>query len=343
MTQPELGPVVLDVVGTTLSESDVNLLQNPWVGGVILFSRNYTDVMQLCGLTAEIRKASPNIVIAVDHEGGRVQRFGGEFTPIPAMQQLGNLYVKSPVEALALTHETGWLLAAELIACGLDMSFTPVLDVDDCRSQIIGSRSFGPDPATVIALSEALTDGLLEAGMSATGKHFPGHGGVAEDSHLELPVDNRSFDEVARHDLQPFKALLPKLEAIMPAHIHFPQIASEPVGFSSFWLQQVLREDLGFNGIIFSDDLTMEGAVTAGDYGERTLKALAAGCDSVLICNNPAGAQEALARLDATFSTVFPSRLECMRAKRCFEWDSLRGSARAKGVRAQLESLVARS
>lgn len=339
MTHHELGPLILDVGGEQLDSDDQTLLSDPLVGGVILFSRNYSSVPQLCQLVTEIRKINPRMIIAVDHEGGRVQRFQGDFTAIPAMQRLGALYQRDPQQAYLLAHETGWLMAAELIACGLDISFAPVLDVDDHFSTIIGDRSFSANPKTTLSLATAFITGMHEAGMAVTGKHFPGHGGVSADSHVELPVDERTLDELRSRDLIPFKNLIQALDAIMPAHILFPKIDALPVGFSPYWLQTVLRGQMGYQGVIFSDDLSMEGAVVAGDFGERALKALRAGCTSVLVCNNRAGALAALDALRAHSQEIPKSGLENMRARSQHAWSTLASSRRAQGIRNSLASL----
>ena len=293
-----LGSVMIDIEGIALTEDDRQLLQHPSVGGVIYFSRNYQSPAQISALSADIRQCRPDILIAVDQEGGRVQRFKAGFTRLPAMQRFLPLFHKNADAALSLVENCGWLMAVELLAVGVDFSFAPVLDVDDNFCKVIADRSFSSDPDEVSALAGAFMRGMNDAGMATTGKHFPGHGSVAGDSHAVSPTDNRTLDEIHSKDLIPFKALLPSLNAVMPAHIIFPQLDSLPVGFSPYWLQTQLRNELHFDGVIFSDDLTMEGAAVAGNYGERAIAALSAGCDMVLVCNNRKGALEALAAVE---------------------------------------------
>lgn len=306
-----LGPLMLDVPGKELTSEDRARLSHPLVGGVILFSRNYENPAQLEQLTADIHALkSPPLLIAVDHEGGRVQRFREGFTRLPAMGVLGKLYNEHPHQAKTLARETGYVLAAELRAHGIDLSFAPVLDLDFGVSSVIGDRAFHSDPQTVIELAHAVMLGMKDAGMAACGKHFPGHGHIAADSHVAIPVDERDYADIALTDLLPFKALIDMgLPAIMPAHVIYPKVDAAPAGFSRFWLQTVLRGELGFQGMIFSDDLTMEGASVAGDITARTLAALKAGCDMALICNRPDLADEVLARLDFDWSAASLARL----------------------------------
>lgn len=310
------GPLILDLVGTQISAEEADLLRQPAVGGVILFSRNIVDYRQLCDLTASIRQIRSELLIAVDQEGGRVQRCRKGFTRLPAMQHFGQLAEQQGDKAAAeKARECGWLMATELLLAGIDFSFAPVLDADDCFSQVIGDRAFSVCPARVATLGGAFIEGMHAAGMAATGKHFPGHGSVCADSHLELPIDNRRYDEVVAHDLIPFQRLLNQLDAIMPAHIRFPLVDEAPVGFSAVWLQKILRQELGFDGVIFSDDLSMEGAGAAGGYPHRVAAALSAGCDVVLVCNNRQGALEALEYLN-TLDDVSCPRLQRMTGKR---------------------------
>ncbi|AJD48442.1 Beta-hexosaminidase [Isoalcanivorax pacificus W11-5] len=278
--------VMLDIAGTALDASDREWLAHPAVGGLILFARNFEDREQLRALTASIRAVRPDILIAVDQEGGRVQRFRRDFVRLPPMAALGRRYETAPDAALAEARLLGRLMADELVCCDVDISFAPVLDLDYGVSSVIGDRSFHSDAGTLTTLATAWIDGMAEAGMAATGKHFPGHGFVTADSHLELPRDERDLDTIRAADLKPFAALAPRLAGIMPAHVVYPAVAPEPAGFSPFWLQQVLRGELGFRGVIFSDDLTMQGAAATGDYAARTHAALSAGCDMVLVCND---------------------------------------------------------
>lgn len=280
------GPLMVDVGGLTLTAEDKEVLAHPEVGSVILFSRNVDTPRQIAELTAAMRAVRPELWIAVDQEGGRVQRFREGFTRLPAMRQFGHQYDQDPAAALAAASACGELMAREVRAVGVDFSFAPVLDLDVGVSGVIGDRAFHTDPAAATALVRAFMQGMKAAGMMTIGKHFPGHGSVAADSHFALPVDDRSWAEIDAYDLQPFRALAHELDGIMPAHVVYPQVDPLPAGFSSFWLKTVLREQLGFKGLIFSDDLCMEGAAGIGSMAERRDLALAAGCDVVLICNN---------------------------------------------------------
>ncbi|MCL2658363.1 MAG: beta-N-acetylhexosaminidase [Betaproteobacteria bacterium] len=293
-----LGPVICDVEGLTLSAAERARLCHPLVGGVILFTRNYQDPEQLAALTAEIHALrSPQLLISVDHEGGRVQRFRSGFTRLPPMGALGELWQRDHVAGLDLARTTGYVLAAELLAHGVDLSFTPVLDLDYGRSAVIGNRAFTAEPESTSALANALIAGLAEAGMGAVGKHFPGHGWAEADSHVALPVDTRDFDAIWVSDIAPYRHRLARqLSGVMPAHVIYERVAPHPAGFSAFWLQEVLRGRLGFSGVIFSDDLTMEGATVAGDIVARAEAAHAAGCDMLLVCNRPDLADTLLAR-----------------------------------------------
>ena len=313
-----LGPVMLDVVGKTLSAEDIKRLQHPLVGGVILFSRNFESPAQLKALTASIHAVrQPPLLISVDHEGGRVQRFKEGFTKIPPMREFGKIWDAHPKKAKELALEAGWILAAELRAHGVDFSFTPVLDMDYGESQVIGNRAFHVKAQAIHELAYALMQGLKRGGMPAVGKHFPGHGYVAADSHVAIPVDEREFDEIAQHDMQPFRQMIDDgIQAIMPAHVIYPKVDEKPAGFSPRWLQKVLRERLGFDGVIFSDDLSMEGALVAGDVTARALAALNAGCDMVLLCNRPDLADELLAHLKWEMTGASRARLARMHGGR---------------------------
>lgn len=291
------GALMLDLEGSHLRREEMHLLAQAEVGGVIFFARNYEDPQQLMRLVHEIRRRRPDLLLAVDQEGGRVQRLREGFQILPEMAVFGALYERSPEEALLAAHRVGWLMASEVLALGIDISFAPVLDLNPGVSEIIGHRAVHADPTIAIAVLQAYIAGMQAAGMAATGKHFPGHGSVAADSHLDLPIDHRSWAEIEQYDLQPFKALASVLRGVMPAHVLYAQVDERPAGFSSFWLQDVLRTRLGYQGAILSDDLSMRGAVHYGSVQERTDLAIAAGCDMVLVCNDRAAAEQTLAHL----------------------------------------------
>ena len=279
-------PVVLDIAGTTLTAADRRRLKHPLVGGLILFARNWEGRAQLTALTAQIKKVRPDVLICVDHEGGRVQRFRSDgFTHLPPMRVLGELWMRDALAATDAATACGHVLGAELRACGVDLSFTPVLDLDHGESGVIGDRAFHRDARVVAMLAKSLMHGLLLAGMANCGKHFPGHGFVKADSHLALPVDKRSLKAILSDDAKPYDWLSTSLSSVMPAHVVYPKVDAQPAGFSERWLRQILRGDLGFQGLIFSDDLSMEGAKVAGSAVDGALAALNAGCDMVLLCN----------------------------------------------------------
>ena len=301
------GPITLDVVGQELNAEDRRRILHPLTGGVILFGRNFKDRKQLTKLTADIKKLRPDVLISIDHEGGRVQRCRTDgFTHLPAMRKLGELWLaknksthaaESAALAMAAATACGYVLAAELRACGVDFSFTPVLDLDFGRSGVIGDRSFSRDPQIVFALAKSLNEGLRLAGMANCGKHFPGHGWAEADSHVAIPVDERSLQEILNDDAKPYEWLDLSLAAVMPAHVIYPKVDQNPAGFSKIWLHSVLRQELGFEGVIFSDDLSMEGASVAGSVVKGAEMALDAGCDAVLICNRPDLADQLLSKL----------------------------------------------
>lgn len=281
-----MGHIMLDLEGHSLSQLDKEILQHPQVGGIILFARNYESKKQLQSLTREIRKISPECLIAVDQEGGRVQRFVKDFTTLPSFEEYGLLFEKNPDAATSKAEEMAYVMARELQEAGVNISFTPVLDLDYKKSEVIGTRSFHADPIAVSKLANAFIDGMHQAGMPATGKHFPGHGAVAADSHLTLPIDERDYDSIYEQDMQPFLKLNNKLDAIMPAHILYQSVDHNPTCFSNVWLQDILRKQLDYQGVIFSDDLGMAGANFISDEKDRAKLALEAGCDMILICNN---------------------------------------------------------
>ena len=278
-----LGPLMLDLEGVELSAEERERLCHPAVGGVILFARNVASTNQLQDLLASMREVRPELILAVDQEGGRVRRVKQGVTALPALGKLGQWWDESPVEAMGAAKNWGWLMASEMLALGFDISFAPVLDLNVGRSRVVGDRAFHGTPQAVVALGRAYIEGMHEAGMAATGKHFPGHGWVEADSHLVIPVDERPLESIKENDLQTFRQLASHLDAVMPAHVIYREVDALPAGFSPFWLQQVLRTELHFEGVIFSDDLTMEGASVAGGYDQRARAALEAGCDMVLV------------------------------------------------------------
>jgi beta-N-acetylhexosaminidase len=309
-----LGTLVLDPAGPALGDDDRKRLLHPSAGGVILFKHNYENPQQLAALTAEIQALrEPGLPVCVDHEGGRVQRFREGFSAIPAMRLLGRLWDRDRAQGREAAHAAGYVIAAELAAHGVDFTFAPVLDLDYGASSVIGDRALHFDPLAVGALAAALVEGLAAGGMAAVGKHFPGHGFAGLDSHVAVPRDDRRTDEILRKDVAPYvPAIAAGLAGVMPAHVIYGNADREPAGYSRFWLQDVLRGRLGFDGLIFSDDLSMEGASTAGGIPERARAALAAGCDMVLLCQNPKGQEELLESLGA-LPMAEPRRLERMR------------------------------
>jgi len=319
------GPVMLDVVGKTLNRDDRRRLAHQMTGGVILFARHYESRAQLLALTDAIRAIRADLLIAVDHEGGRVQRFRTDgFTVLPSMGKLGALWDRDVLQATSVATAVGYVLAAELRACGIDMSFTPVLDLDYGHSQVIGDRAFHRDPRVVAMLAKSLNHGLALAGMSNCGKHFPGHGFAQADSHVAMPVDERSLDQILREDVAPYDWLGLSLGAVLPAHVVYPKIDAKPAGFSRVWLQDILRGKLGFEGAIFSDDLSMEAARQGGTLTEAASAALEAGCDMVLICNQPHEAEKVLERLRFEPSKESRRRLKRMRPRgEALKWNKL--------------------
>lgn len=299
-----LGPIMCDLRGHQLEADEREMLCHPHVGGVILFTRNFESAEQITALTKSIHELRhPRLLIAVDHEGGRVQRFREGFSRLPACALIGECQDKPKSRSLA--EHAGWLMAAELLAVGVDLSFAPVLDVGGKHSQVIGDRAFDTNPEIISQLARAYMRGMKEAGMAAVGKHFPGHGSVAEDSHVAIPYDDRSFEDIKMHDLVPFERMIHAgLPGLMPAHVIYSKVDKLPAGFSMIWLKQILRKQLEFQGTIFSDDLSMAGAEVMGGYPERAEAALNAGCDMVLACNNQAGA---IAILD---DANIPDRIE---------------------------------
>lgn len=308
-----IGALMLDIEGTSLNQEDEKLLRANQVGGLILFGRNIENPVQVRQLTDSIRQIRPDILIAVDQEGGRVQRLRNGFSRLPPMRSFGRLYEQEPEQALQLAEQCGWLMAAEVLAVGIDFSFAPVLDVDGI-SHVIGDRGFDACTAGVITLAKAFMQGMHRAGMATTGKHFPGHGSVEADSHIAAPVDHRALQQIEANDMQPFVQLKDHLDALMPAHVIYDQVDPNPAGFSPFWLQEIIRGKLQFDGVLFSDDLSMQAACVAGGANARIKAALSAGCDMGLVCNDRAAACTAL---DALSDLPLPNqaRLEHMRGR----------------------------
>lgn len=307
------GVLMIDVGDTALSADDVSLLKQAQVGGVILFARNIADPTQVRRLCDEIRHHNADVLIGVDQEGGRVARLREGFTPLPAMGRLGGVFDQDPSAALSLAYDCGYLMAAEVLAVGIDLSFAPVLDCDGI-SLVIGDRSFHSDPQVITALATQFMRGMRAAGMATTGKHFPGHGSVAPDSHVAEAVDTRSLEEIMASDMQPFAQTLPWLDALMPAHVIFSAVDDKPAGFSKIWLKDIIRDQLGFEGVLFSDDLSMRAAHTAGDVSARVHAAITAGCDIALVCNDRVAAHEAA---EAACDLPYPNqdRIKAMRGQ----------------------------
>ncbi len=321
---------MLDVAGLQLTAEDREILRHPLVGGVILFTRNYQSPEQLAALTTAIHQIRhPELLIAVDHEGGRVQRFHDGFTRLPAAGAIGKLFSKSSADGKRAAEQLGWLMAAELRATGVDFSFAPVLDLDRGVSDVIGDRGFSPEPDVVADLAHAYMIGMHNAGMAAVGKHFPGHGNVVEDSHIAIPVDNRRYEDIFFDDIIPFQRMIHYgLDAIMPAHVIYKQVDAQPAGFSEIWINQILRKRLGFQGVIFSDDLNMAAAHVAGSFTDRAKLALAAGCDMALVCNNRAGALEVLEQLGPFSNPAAQLRYARMHGRKASSSDVLTKTAR---------------
>ncbi len=335
-----LGPLMIDVQGTALSEEEREWLSEPAVGGVILFARNFVDVAQLQDLVQSIRALrTPELLIAVDQEGGRVQRFQAPFTRLPAMRALGHDYDEHPQRALAAARQLGWLLAAELRAVNIDLSFAPVVDLDRGLADVIGDRALHENADVVALLACELAAGAKDAGMDVVAKHFPTHAGARADSHTALAVDGREYSAVL-DDLVPYRRLIEAgLHGIMAAHVSFPQIDPRPAGFSSWWLREQLRGELGFGGAIFSDDLAMAGAGIAESCAERAVIALEAGCDMVLLCNRPQDVPQTIERLNDKASPRSQLHLMRLRGRGSESWEALRSSRKWREACVALERL----
>ena len=318
MREQPLGPLFVDVAGLEIKPEERETLAHPLIGGVILFSRNYDTPAQLEALVRQIKSVrTPGLLVAVDQEGGRVQRFRDGFTVLPPAGVYGELYDRDKCAGLEAARWAGYLIAAELRALGVDMSFAPVLDVGTVDSAVIGNRAFHSDPEAVVELARAYIEGMNQGGMKATGKHFPGHGGVAGDSHTCLPCDQRRWEEIDRCDLVPYRSLVNLLHGIMTAHVSFPGIDDQLPTYSSHWLRKILRQDIGYSGVVFSDDLSMNGAKIAGEPEERVSSALSAGCDMALICNDPAAVERVLDRVDLAVPEVTPSKVLALAGGPC--------------------------
>jgi beta-N-acetylhexosaminidase len=323
-----LGPLMLDIAGTALSAADREVLTHPLVGSVILFTRNYIEPAQLQALVADIQSVrSPALLIAVDHEGGRVQRFRPGFSALPPLRRIGQAFDADAPQGLAMARALGWLMAAELAACGVDFSFAPCVDLDYGLSEIIGDRAFNADAQAVAQLAIAYVHGMRDAGMAATAKHFPGHGAVVADSHVALPVDRRELVDMEQ-DLLPYRRLIANgLPAVMVAHVLYPAVDPLPASFSPRWIQRVLRAELQFGGLVFADDLTMAGAAAVGDLVQRAQRALAAGCDVLPVCNDRPGVERLLDRLRVQIEPASQLRLVRMRGRRQYRFETLAASA----------------
>jgi beta-N-acetylhexosaminidase len=334
-----LKKLMLDIESYALSDEEVSFLSNPFVAGVILFARNISSRSQVQSLCDEIKSVNSELLIAVDQEGGRVQRLESGFTKLPSMHQLARYCSQDNFVNISLAQDIGWLMASEVIASGLDISFAPVLDLDLQRSSIIGDRSFGDEPETVIEIVSFFIDGMNEAGMSAVGKHFPGHGGIHADSHLVHVEDLRTIKTIEQHDLLPFSALKEKLGGIMTAHISFPNIDSKTATFSEFWLSKILRNKIHFQGVIFSDDLTMKGADSAGSISQKIVQAFQAGCNILLICNDRSAALEGLEFLAENEYETF-GNLAPLQARKKISWDLLERNPRRAKVQSAIEGII---
>ena len=337
-----LGPVMIDIADTSLSAEERERLCHPLVGGVILFSRNYDSPAQLEELVRAIHALrEPSLLVAVDHEGGRVQRFRNGFTALPPAARLGALYGEGAQRARRLAEACGWLMACELRAAGVDFSFAPVLDLDRGLSRVIGDRAFHSDPEAVADIAHAYMIGMSRAGMAATGKHFPGHGGVEADSHVAAPRDERRFEDIFAEDVLPFARMIHYgLAGIMPAHVVYPRVDALPAGFSGFWLKDVLRRRLEFQGVIFSDDLSMEGAKVAGDVLAGAHAALGAGCDMVLVCNDPQAAARVLDGLGVYDNPVSHLRLARMHGRHAYSRSDLESDERYRQALRMVRSIT---
>lgn len=335
-----LGPIMVDVAGLELQAEERERLRHPLVGGVILFSRNFASVEQVKALIDDIHGLrEPRLLVAVDQEGGRVQRFREGFTRLPALRRLGEVYDQDQKRAREYARSSAWLMASELRAVGVDISFAPVLDLDRGVSGVIGDRAFHADPEIIADLAHAYMNGMRDADMEATGKHFPGHGSVEADSHTDLPIDERRYEDIRAEDLLPFERMIHfGMAAVMAAHVVYPAVDATPAGFSERWIGDVLRQELNFQGVIFSDDLSMAAAAEAGGYVERAQRALEAGCDMVLVCNNEQGCAQVLDQLQLAPDPVSHLRVVRLHGREFPSMDALRQDRRWIQAREQVRA-----
>ncbi|NOY67023.1 MAG: beta-N-acetylhexosaminidase [Gammaproteobacteria bacterium] len=327
-----LGPVMVDLQGYTISGDEREMLQHPLVGGVILFTRNYQSMDQLQSLIKDIHQIrTPRLLVAVDQEGGRVQRFREGFIRLPALSNLGKLYKQDKKYARSCAETCGWLMASEMLAIGIDISFAPVLDLDYGVSSVIGDRAFAKSAFVVSDLAHAYIIGMRKAGMAATGKHFPGHGAVHADSHTDLPIDERRFEDLQSDDMLPFERMIHfDIAAMMMAHVVYSRVDNKPASFSPVWIKEILRKQIGFQGAVFSDDLTMVAAHEVGGYKERAQQAMQAGCDMVIVCNSPDGQREVLDNLEELDNPVSHCRLIPLHGKFRYDLKTLQSTEQWK-------------
>jgi len=336
------GPLMVDIEGTELQADERERLEHPSVSGLILFTRNFESSEQLAELVRVVRAVkSPKLLIAVDQEGGRVQRFRNDFFSLPALRSLGRVYDDSKETALKYAKDHGYLMASEILSVGIDISFAPVLDLDLGISDVIGERAFAEKPQVVAELAYEYIEGMHEAGMKATGKHFPGHGSVKADSHVALPLDERLYAEIFEKDLWPFRQLIKQnLDAIMVSHVIYPDLDSIPAGFSKTWVTEHLKQKFGFSGMIFSDDITMKAAASVGSHIERADLAIAAGCDCVITCNDSQGRDAIIDNLVFTPSEELQLKINKMRGSQPFDFTNRQQSARWKSAHDTINSFA---